>query len=53
MVYDWNCVFQGYVTIPLSSESEDMFVVGDRYYVNFAGSRASLYELKINPVYNL
>ena len=51
MVYDWDCVFQGYVTIPLSAESEDMFVVGDRYYVNFAGSKASLYELVINPVY--
>lgn len=50
LVYDWEGKFIQTLLVDLPYESEDMFTVGNRYFVNFAGSKAvghRVYELVI------
>ena len=54
LVYDWEGNFVQTVVVDLPYESEDMFTVGSRYFINFAGSKAvghRLYELVITDYF--
>ena len=54
LVYDWEGKFIQTLTVDLPYESEDMFTVGSRYFINFAGSKAvghRVYELVITDYF--
>lgn len=54
LVYDWEGNFIQTITIDLPYESEDMFTVGSRYFINFAGSKAvghRVYELVLTDYF--
>lgn len=54
LVYDWNGNFIQTIMVDLPYESEDMFTVGSRYFINFAGSKAvghRVYELVITDYF--
>ena len=54
LVYDWEGKYVQTLVVELPYESEDMFTVGSRYFINFAGSKAvghRVYELVITDYF--
>ena len=54
LVYDWEGNFVQTILVDLPYESEDMFTMGGRYFINFAGSKAvghRVYELVITEYF--
>lgn len=54
LVYDWEGNYIQTIMIDLPYESEDMFTVGSRYFINFAGSKVlghRVYELVITDYF--